>query len=163
MRPSRRSWRSSCCSAHTGPGIQNLYDDWANVAYYSVYLLCGFVLATHPELETLLHGEWKRAANVLGIGTALVLLLVVVGVGSSTAVALAGSAIAGWCFVVAILGLGHRFLSFTNAALDYLRSSSLPVYVLHQVGIIVVGYWLVLDLPLGSPRSLRCSWRAPST
>jgi uncharacterized protein (DUF2147 family) len=130
------------------PGIQNLYDDWANVAYYSVYLLSGFVLATHPRLETLLHGEWKRA-GILGIGTALVLLLVAVGVLQSTAVALAGSAIAGWCFVVAILGLGNRLLSFTNAALDYLRPSALPVYVLHQVAIVGVGHWLVLDLPLG--------------
>ena len=27
------------------PGVQNLYDDWANFAYYTTYLFAGFLLA----------------------------------------------------------------------------------------------------------------------
>src|ERR1051325_3263764 len=30
------------------PGIYNLYNDWANIAYYSVFLVAGFFLACHP-------------------------------------------------------------------------------------------------------------------
>src|SRR5262245_33480913 len=40
------------------PGIQNLYDDWANFAYYSVYLVAGFLLACHPDLDARVQSEW---------------------------------------------------------------------------------------------------------
>src|SRR6185503_6565741 len=36
------------------PGIYNLYNDWANVAYYSIFLVAGFLLACHPALERLI-------------------------------------------------------------------------------------------------------------
>ena len=43
------------------PGIQNLYDDWANVAYYSTFFLAGFLLAWAPAFEAALAAEWRRA------------------------------------------------------------------------------------------------------
>ena len=130
------------------PGIQNLYNDWANVAYYSVYLIGGFILAATPALEAIVERERKRAL-ALGVATALVLLMVIAGVVPSPTIALAGSAVAGWAFVVAILGFGRSLLSFTNETLVYLRHSAFPVYILHQIALVVVGYFLILDLPLG--------------
>src|SRR5262249_45473543 len=50
------------------PGIQNLYDDWANVAYYTTYLFAGFLLARDPVLEEAAQREWRRAL-VLGAVT----------------------------------------------------------------------------------------------
>jgi glucans biosynthesis protein C len=129
------------------PGIQNLYDDWANVAYYSVYLWGGFVLARSPALEARLHAEWRRALAI-GLAACLVLLGAVLGLFHSDRVLLATSAVAGWCFVVAILGLGNRFLRFGDRALEYLSEAAFPVYVLHQAAIVVPGYFL-LRLPLG--------------
>ena len=113
------------------PGIQNLYNDWANIAYYSVYLVAGFLLACHPMLERLVQREWKRSLAI-GLGAMAVLLLAVLGVMASPAVLLVGSAVAGWCFVVALLGLAHRFLTTSGPALHYLSESAFPVYVLHQ-------------------------------
>lgn len=129
------------------PGIQNLYADWANVGYYSVYLLAGVILGSQPTVERVLHREWKRA---LAIGTlaALVLLLAVLQVVTATWVVLAGSAIAGWCFVVALLGLGRLLLTSQHFGFAYLRESAFPVYILHQVALIVAGYAIV-QLPLG--------------
>jgi hypothetical protein len=72
----------------------------------------------------------------------------VLGLLASPAVALASTAVAGWCFVLAALGLAHRFLDFGNAALRYLSEAAFPVYVLHQAAIVVPGYFLV-RLPLG--------------
>jgi hypothetical protein len=48
------------------PGIQNLYKDWANVAYYTTYLFAGFVLARYPAVEEVAQREWRRAL-VLGV------------------------------------------------------------------------------------------------
>jgi glucan biosynthesis protein C len=131
------------------PGIYNLYNDWANIAYYSVFLVAGFLLACHPTLERAVEREWKRSLVVASLATA-VLFVAVLGVVQSPAVLLVGSAIAGWCFVVALLGIGKRFFTSTSPTLAYLSESAFPVYVLHQAGIVVPGYFIV-RLPLGVP------------
>jgi uncharacterized protein (DUF2147 family) len=129
------------------PGIQNLYDDWANVAYYTVFLLAGFLIACHPALGRLVEREWRRSF-VAGIAAAGALLLGVLGVVASPTVLLAGSAVAAWCFVVALLGAARRHLTATGPALAYLSESAFPVYVLHQAAIVLPG-WLVVGLGLG--------------
>jgi uncharacterized protein (DUF2147 family)/fucose 4-O-acetylase-like acetyltransferase len=129
------------------PGIQNLYDDWANVAYYTTYLFAGFVLARYPVIEEAAQREWRRAL-VLGVATCGVLLAGVLRLYESPSVLLAGSAIAGWCFVLVAVGLARRFLDFGNATLHYLSEAAFPVYILHQAAIVVPGYFLV-RLPLG--------------
>lgn len=129
------------------PGLQNLFDDWANFAYYSTYLVAGFLLARFPALEEAAHRERGRALAI-ALAATLVLFLGVLGVFSSPPVMLAHSAVAGWCFVIALLGWARRKLSFTTPALDYLTESAFPVYLLHQSAIVVPGYFLV-QLPLG--------------
>src|SRR6266852_963238 len=129
------------------PGIYNLYNDWANIAYYSVYLVAGFLLACHPTLERLVQREWKRSLAI-GLGATAVLLLAVLGIAASPAVLLVGSAVAGWCFVVALVGVAHRFLTTSGPALHYLSESAFPVYVLHQAAIVLPGYFLI-RLPMG--------------
>jgi glucans biosynthesis protein C len=129
------------------PGIYNLYNDWANVAYYSVFLMAGFVLACHPAMERLVEREWKRSLAMAGLATS-VLLIAVLGVLRSPTVLLIGSAVAGWCYVVALLGIGRRFFTRSSPTLAYLSESAFPVYVLHQAAIVLPGYWIV-RLPLG--------------
>ncbi len=129
------------------PGLPNLVQDWANFAYYSTFLLCGFLLARFPALEEAAHRERKRALAAGGAAT-LVLLLGVLGVFSSPAIILAHTAIAGWCFVVAFLGWARRELSFTTPALEFLTESAFPVYLLHQSAIVIPGYFLIA-LPIG--------------
>jgi uncharacterized protein (DUF2147 family)/fucose 4-O-acetylase-like acetyltransferase len=129
------------------PGLQNLIDDWANFAYYSIYLIAGFLLARFSALETAAHLERKRAL-VIGLAATVLLLLGVLRVFSSPAVILALTAIAGWCFVVAFLGWSRQLLSFSTPALRYLTESAFPVYLLHQSAIVIPGYFLI-QLPLG--------------
>jgi len=129
------------------PGIQNLYNDWANVAWYTTFLCSGFALGWDPRLEALVHQQWKRALAV-GLGTCAVLLGGITGLYISTTVLLIGSAVAGWAFLIVLLGLGRQRLSFTTPALRYLAEAALPIYVLHQAAIVIPGFWLV-QLPLG--------------
>lgn len=130
------------------PGLQNLIDDWANVAYYSTYLIAGFLLARFPALEAAVHRERTRALGI-ALAATLVLLLGVLRVFWSPPVILACTAIAGWCFVVALLGWGREWLSFRTPALDYLTESAFPVYLLHQAAIVIPGYFLIqLPLPI---------------
>jgi glucan biosynthesis protein C len=129
------------------PGIQNLYNDWANVAWYLTYLCAGFALGWDPRLEEFVHSQWKRALAV-GLATCGVLLGGITGLYQSDTVLLAGSAVAGWAFLVAILGAGRRWLSFSSPTLRYLAEAALPIYILHQAAIVIPGFWLV-QLPLG--------------
>jgi glucans biosynthesis protein C len=129
------------------PGIQNLYNDWANVAWYVTFLCAGFAIGWDPRLEEFVHSQWKRALAV-GLVSCGVLLGGITGLYSSESVLLAGSAVAGWAFLVAILGAGRRWLSFSTPTLGYLVEAALPIYVLHQAAIVIPGFWLV-QLPLG--------------
>ena len=136
------------------PGIQNLYNDWANVAYYSTYLLAGVVLSSAPTLEEVVHREWKRALAI-AVATMGVLLAALLAGGQFPTVLFAGSAVAGWCFVIACLGVARQLLSFTSPSLAYLTESAFPVYILHQAAIVFIGYGVVqLSLGIGAKYAL---------
>ncbi|NJR50767.1 MAG: acyltransferase family protein [Leptolyngbyaceae cyanobacterium CSU_1_3] len=47
-----------------------------------------------------------------------------------------------WCWIIAFLGLGKKFLSFNSPALRYMSEASLPFYILHQPIILLVGFWM---------------------
>ena len=129
------------------PGIYNLFDDWGNVAFYGVYLFAGVVLGSHPALEQHVHRQWKRAL-VVGTITTVLLLLAVLGVIHSDELLLAGAAVAGWCFVIAGLGIAKRLVASSSPTLAYLSESAFPVYVLHQAAIVVPGF-VIVQWPLG--------------
>ena len=48
-----------------------------------------------------------------------------------------------WCWLVAILGLGRRYLGFNNGILRYASEASYPFYILHFLINTVVGTWVV--------------------
>jgi glucans biosynthesis protein C len=45
-----------------------------------------------------------------------------------------------WFWVIAFLGLGHRFLNRTNRVLQYLTEASYPIYILHFLILGLIGY-----------------------
>lgn len=130
------------------PGIQNLYDDWANIAYYSIFLLLGAQIAARPAFEEALRREWLRALAV-SLAALAALLAAVLGVLRSEPVVLALTAVAGWSFIVFLLGLARRRPPQASAALAYLSEASLPIYILHQPAIVVLA-WFIVTWPLAA-------------
>ena len=65
-----------------------------------------------------------------------------------------------WAWVLAILGLGMRWLNFSNAVLEYAGECVLPFYILHQtvmfsISFVVVQYslgifWKFLIITIGA-------------
>jgi glucan biosynthesis protein C len=54
-----------------------------------------------------------------------------------------------WCWIVAFLGIGSRFLNYSNNFLRYANEAVLPFYILHQPIILSIGYFVVQwDLPI---------------
>ena len=48
-----------------------------------------------------------------------------------------------WCWCLAILGFGRRFLNFNNKLLAYSNEAVLPFYILHHSVIYVVGFYVI--------------------
>jgi peptidoglycan/LPS O-acetylase OafA/YrhL len=129
------------------PGLQNLVDDWANFAYYSGFVMLGFLLARRPEFECAVWAETRRAFGI-ALAATLVLLGAVLRLVDSEPLILAATAVAGWGFIVVLLGVAQRAHVRGGAGLAYLAESSFPIYILHQVGVVVTGFWII-KLPLG--------------
>jgi glucan biosynthesis protein C len=48
-----------------------------------------------------------------------------------------------WCWIIGLLGLGHRFLNFNKKFLAYANEEVLPFYVLHHTVIYIIGYYVI--------------------
>jgi hypothetical protein len=49
----------------------------------------------------------------------------------------------GWCWIIGLLGLGRRFLSFNHKFLAYANEAVLPFYILHHAVIYIIGYYVI--------------------
>jgi len=49
----------------------------------------------------------------------------------------------GWCWIIGLLGLGHRFLNFNNKFLTYANEAVLPFYILHHTVIYIIGFYVI--------------------
>jgi len=48
-----------------------------------------------------------------------------------------------WALTLATLGLGHRFLNFTNHVLRYASEAAMPFYLLHMTFSVITGYFVI--------------------
>ena len=159
------------------PGMQNLYDDWANFCFYSSFLILGFTTGRLPAVEEAISREWRRA-GVIGLALSVVFLLsrnedlrngvagyflqgvngpIISEYGWKEVVAhfayyVLGTA-TGYCLLMGMLGFARAHLCFENKALKYLAESALPVYILHQGGIVFTGY-PIIKLAWGIPAKM---------
>ena len=133
------------------PGVQNLFDDWANFSYYSLYLILGFLIGRDPAWEDVIAREWRRSAWIgLGVAALLVGVVATVDLHAQPAHVLmvgfnALTAVAGWCLVIALVGAARAWLSGDGASgiRRYLAEASLAIYILHQFAIVVPGYFII--------------------
>lgn len=128
-------------------GPYNLVADWANFSFFLTFLVTGILMARFPAFEDALDRERRRA---LAIGGAAVLLLLalVTGLFKAPSLVLVGVAVAGWCSVVAFLAFVRARRPRGGPRLEAMAESALPVYLLHQPVIVLLGFGIV-TLPLG--------------
>ena len=134
------------------PGMQNLYDDWGNFTYYSIFMWLGFLLGRDPALREAVSREWKRAGIFALVSSVAFLYVIANWPQSDVARHLLYyglGTIVGYTAIMVMLGWADDHLRFRNRALDYLAESALPVYILHQCGIVFPGWFIIqLDAPI---------------
>ena len=129
-----------------------LLSDWSGRSILFVLYAYGFVLAAEPGFGHNVDRQWRRflALGVTGI-SALIALAWVGAIPSrlpptSEWWALAFwtvYAVGAWSWVVAVLGLGRRYLNSETAALERARPGGLAWYLVHQPVIVVLAAWVV--------------------
>ena len=122
------------------PDSKALFNDWTNVLYFFLYFVLGFVISRYSAYERAIHNEYRRA-GMLGAGLFILLALFAseLSMPSIRMVAAAG----GWCIVVWLLGFARAHLEQVTQGISYLRESSLPVYLLHPIPVVLLGFFLI--------------------
>ena len=127
----------------------NLYSDWGYFTYNMTAFFLGFIIARDPR--------WMRAFEkhaavslVLGIAFSAAKLYMQYRLPSFSTPAynlsyVFYSLVAGfntWFWVVAVLSIARRRLSFSNGFLRYFNRISYPFYIFHLVVISVAGHFI---------------------
>lgn len=130
------------------------YQDWADIATYTLVFLAGYVLASERSLEVAIRGGARLALTVGIVSAAGVGVMLVLAGGHPpggptwevTHSVLWGLMI--WSWLLVVLYVGIRWLDFANRVTAYLAESILPFYVLHHPVVLFVGS-LVIALQAG--------------
>lgn len=116
-----------------------------NPLYYFLLFLTGFFFMADPRIQTTL----DRCAPVLltlGIALEATRHLFLGDIYQATGSALPGFLVEQlnrWCWLLAMLGFGHRYLQQRNNVLKYLSASSFACYIFHLLITTCVGYFVI--------------------
>ena len=129
-----------------GLGLRDM-GGW-NIFVYLVYFLYGFLLASDERYRRTVE---KHRVILL----ALALLTTIIGFyikrsgvdPSFGSLGYLGISVFktfnSWVWVLSLLGIGSRYLTFRNRFLEYASMAVLPFYILHQSIIVVTGFFII--------------------
>jgi membrane-bound acyltransferase YfiQ involved in biofilm formation len=126
------------------PEAHTLVNDWYTFNHYLLLTLYGFALASMQGAW-----DWLAARRFWSLGAGVVILVALLTLfetgilaHDSVADSLAANVFT-WTWLLAFLGLGRQYMSYSNPLLKWARDASYPVYILHQTVIIVGAYFVV--------------------
>ena len=121
-----------------------------NIVAYLLFYMCGYLIFANPRImEAVQKLAWVTLIGGIVFSGAIFFFTDEIANPTAhygtTRFALAhfAQALNTWCWLLAILGLGSRFLNRNNRFLSYANEAVLPFYVLHQTIIIVIGFYVV--------------------
>jgi glucans biosynthesis protein C len=130
------------------------YQDWADIATYTLVFLAGYTLASERRFEAAIRGGIRLELAVGMVSTAgLAILLLLASyqpanqAGRDVVFSVLWSLMI-WSWLLAVLTLGMRWMDFAGRTTAYLSESILPFYVIHHPVVVLVAS-VVIGLPLG--------------
>jgi len=132
-------------------GMRN-FGGWP-LPVYLLFFLYGFVVMAHEGLQRRIQQQrWIS----LGAGVACFFALLALWAGRGDPVF--GSArymqifgifgISAWCWILAFLGFGFKYLTRSTSFLTYANEAVLPFYIMHQTVLLSIGYFVTRrDMP----------------
>jgi glucans biosynthesis protein C len=131
------------------PGPQNIVTDWARILFMLFIFLYGALFYIVPLVrDSLERNLWIAFFT----GTAILAFYltmyglgykIVFGYNLPNLIELGLESLATLCWLIVLLGLSQRLFNFSNSFLKYAAEAVLPVYILHQTIILIIGYHIV--------------------
>jgi hypothetical protein len=123
-----------------------------NIVYYAIFFVIGFLFASNPSSQIVID-KLGYLSLFLAFGSHIIKLVIFSGVYSPWTVnwILSGFIyyFGNWFWILAIMGLGHRFIHNNGKILQYCSEMSYPFYILHATVLGIVAY-LIFQFPLDS-------------
>ncbi|AKB85218.1 hypothetical protein MCMEM_1165 [Methanococcoides methylutens MM1] len=129
-------------------GNPNYFGGWG-IFVYPIILFYGFLIASNGRLEEAIQ-KHAKVALVLAVTTFPIILWFIQSVLDGTyyfgSYGYAGVMLLRsfnmWCWLIAFLGYGKKYLSFNNSTLKYANEGLIAIYILHQTVIQLVGFFI---------------------
>jgi len=129
---------ASLLSDVSGLGFTRQMGSW-DILSYLLFFIFGYLIFSNTHIQDTI----KKYSLVALIGAVLLTLAILALEWSSALYWWALRALCAWCWIIAILGYGSRYLNFNNRFLGYANEAVLPFYILHQTIILVIGFFIV--------------------
>jgi glucan biosynthesis protein C len=131
------------------PGPQNIVSDWARILFMLVIFLYGVLFYIFPWFRESLERN-LGVAFVTGVAISTFFIIVhlldyrlVFGYNIINLLQLGINSLATLCWLIVLLGFSKRTLNFKNRFLEYASEAVLPIYIMHQTIIIIMGFYIV--------------------
>lgn len=145
------------------PVAHNFIFDWASIFHFLLIFIFGFLIVADTRFEDSIARN-KCLALILGINIAAFILtynaLVYLNYISNPTTNISSSyspfilimqyligmtlwSFCVWCWLIAFLGYGKKYLNNENSFIRYASEIALPYYILHQTIIIIIGFYVI--------------------
>lgn len=136
-------------------GPANFVDDWANVCFFGLFFLYGYLLYSDRRILEAAETHPSRilavAAGSSALGAALFLTGRIPGYGNPLPQAVSPGlallmllrGVNAWAWVLFWVALARQRLAFRNRLLAYASEAAYPFYILHETWIVAIGYAVV--------------------
>ncbi len=131
------------------PGPQDIVSDWARILFMLVIFLYGVLFYIFPWFRESLERNLGAAfATGVAIFTFFIIIYFlgyrfVFSYNLPNLLQLSINSLATLCWLIVLLGLAQRNLNFNNSFLEYTSEAVLPIYIIHQTVIIILGYYFI--------------------
>ncbi len=110
-----------------------------------VFYIIGYFLASNKQFKESIEKN-NLLMLIIGIISTILLLFVALFLNNDILFYLLGITYV-WSWIIAIIGLGSKFLNRDHKSRRFLNAVVMPFYVLHQTIIVIIGFFIVqLDL-----------------
>lgn len=124
-----------------------------NPFFFGLLFVYGCIFMSDPAWQRAIEGHRRAALAVAAVSSAGLMAIwgsrlpwASEGVGDLLVGLL--ETVNGWAWVVALVGLAHKYLNFAHPVLGYANEAAYPFYILHQTVLVAVG-WFVVRWPVG--------------
>jgi glucan biosynthesis protein C len=110
-----------------------------DILSYLLFFIYGYLIFSDTRIQHTI----KKYSPFALVGAVIFTLAILALEWTSALYWWALRAICAWCWIIAILGFGSRFLNLNNRFLKYASEAVLPFYILHQTIILIIGFYVV--------------------